>query len=76
MTGGVAAIGVMFAEHKPSLNTKMKEITKMWVQAFEEEFGSADCKAIKETKRDEVKGCKPLIIKGAEILEKVLDGYN
>ncbi|MBS4539436.1 C-GCAxxG-C-C family protein [Clostridium sp. D2Q-11] len=72
LTGGVSAIGIMFAEDKPSLNTKMKEVTIEWVKTFENEFGSADCKIIKETKRDEVKGCEPLIIKGSEILEEVL----
>lgn len=76
LTGGIAVIGVMFAEDKPSLNTKMKEITQKWVQAFEEEFGHTDCKIIKETRRDEYQGCSPLIIKAAEIFQEVIEEYK
>lgn len=76
ITGGAAAIGVMFTEDKPSLNSKMKEITRRWVEEFEKEFENTDCKIIKETKRDENEGCKPLIIKGAEILEEIIDEYK
>lgn len=76
LTGGVASIGIMFAEDKPSENTKMKEITKKWVESFEKEFENFNCNIIKEAKRDDIEGCKYLIIKGAEILEEVIGEYK
>lgn len=76
LTGGAAAIGIIFAEDKPSENIKMKEITKKWIEKFEKEFKNTDCKVIKEIKRDENEGCKPLIIKGAEILEEIINEYK
>ena len=76
LTGGVAAIGVMFTEDKPSENLKLKEVTKRWVNEFENEFGDTNCNILKETKRDEIDGCKPLMIKGSEILEDIINKYR
>lgn len=75
-TGGVAAIGAMFAEDKPTNNEILKEITKKWTQAFEKEFGSLDCKEIKPIHRDEVKGCGSVMVRAAELLESVISEYR
>lgn len=75
-TGGVAALGAIFAEDKPTDNEKLKEITKKWVQAFEKEFGSLDCKDIKPIHRDEVKGCGPVMVRAAELLEEIINEYR
>lgn len=72
LTGGVAVLGVMFTEDKPTNNEKLKEMTKKWVQVFEEEFGSLDCKDIKLIHRDEVKGCGPVIARAAELFELII----
>ena len=72
LTGGIAALGLLFAEEKPTSNEKLKEITKKWVEAFENEFGSLDCKEIKLVHRDEVKGCGPVMVRAAELLEEVI----
>lgn len=75
-TGGLAVLGVIFAEDKPTDNEKLKEVTKKWVQAFEKEFGSLDCKDIKPKHRDEVKGCRPVMVGAAELLEAIINEYR
>lgn len=72
-TGGVAALGAMFAEDKPSSNVKLKEMTKKWVEVFEKEFGSLECKDIKPIHRDEVKGCGPVMERAAELFESIIE---
>jgi C_GCAxxG_C_C family probable redox protein len=76
LTGGIAALGLMFAEDKPTNNEKLKEITKRWVEAFEKEFSSIECKEIKPLHRDEIKGCEPVMSRAAELLEEVINKYK
>ena len=75
LTGGVASIGVMFTEDKPSKNTKMKEATKRWVREFEHEFKSTDCLPIKDINLREGEGCGGLMLKSADMLEKIINDY-
>gem|GEM_PF-6473466 len=35
LTGGIAVIGILFAEEMPTQNLKMKEITRYWTEEFE-----------------------------------------
>ncbi|NTW70872.1 MAG: C_GCAxxG_C_C family protein [Eubacteriaceae bacterium] len=73
LTGGLAALGVMYAEDRPTDNKKVKEISQKWVKAFEEEFGSINCDYIKKHHRHETKKCGPVMIRGAELLQKVIE---
>lgn len=73
LTGGMAAIGVMFSEDKPTKNLKMKEARKRWLEEFEREFKDIDCISIKEINLRENEGCSRLILKGMDILEKILN---
>ena len=75
LTGGIAALGLLFAEEKPTNNEKLKEITKKWVEVFEKEFSSLDCKEIKPLHRDEIRGCAPVMTRSAELLEGVIKEY-
>jgi len=72
LTAGIATLGIMFAEDKPTLNEKVKQMTKKWVKAFEEEFGNTNCAQIKVVHRDKVKGCQPVMIRAAELFEEVV----
>ncbi len=73
LTGGVAVIGAMFTEDKPSENLKLKRITKRWVEEFEKEFKDTNCKTIKDVNLAENEGCNRLKLVAAEILEKIID---
>lgn len=74
LLGAIASIGVMYTEDKPSENLKMKDLTKKFVQEFYEEFGSLDCKYIKEHHRSETEGCNPVKIRTAQVFERVVNG--
>lgn len=73
LTGGVALIGFMFAEEKPSENIKLKKITKRWVEEFEEEFKDTNCKRIKSINLEENQGCNGLKLIAADILENIIN---
>lgn len=73
LTGGIAALGVMYSEDKPTDNNKVKEITQQWVKAFEEEFSHSDCKEIKPIYRNPETGCTNVILRAAELLESIIE---
>ena len=76
LTGGVVALGLMFAEEKPSTNDRVKDITKEWVETFKERFGDIDCKKLKKIHRDPENGCRTLILESTEILESIIEQYK
>ena len=67
VSGGLAAIGVMFAQDHPYASARVKEMAKKWVTAFEERFGSSVCEQVKQG-RD----CRELVRQAAELLDAVL----
>lgn len=76
LTGGVAVLGVMLTEEKPSNNLKLKEATSFWVNEFEKEFKGLNCRFIKDRNLAENQGCSKLILKAADILEEVIGKYK
>ncbi len=72
LLGATAALGIMYAEDRPCTNEKMKNITKRFVEEFDKEFGSVECKYIKEHHRSETEGCNPVKIRAAEVMERVI----
>lgn len=73
LLGSVSALGVMYAEDRPTSNDKMKEMTKKLVEEFEKEFGALDCATIKVHHRSEIEGCSPVRIRAAEVFERVMN---
>lgn len=76
LLGSVAALGIIYAEDRPCTNEKMKSITKRFVEEFEKEFGSIDCKSIKGHHRSETEGCNPVKIRAAEVFERVVKEFE
>ena len=76
LTGGIAAIGALFAEDMPTQNLKMKEITQYWIERFESEFKNSNCSFIKANKPENEENCSNLILKAADILERVIEKYK
>lgn len=68
-------IGVLFAEDMPSENLKLKQITHYWVEQFQHEFKDINCSFIKANKPIIEKNCNSLILKGANILEAVIEKF-
>ena len=76
LTGGVAVIGVLFAEDMPTQNLKMKEITRYWVKQFECEFQNINCNLIKDINVKNNQGCTNLILRAADLLERIIERYK
>lgn len=76
LTGGAAALGAIFTEEKPSKNLKVQEATGLWVEKFEEEFKSVNCRVIKKENLQENESCDGLILKAADLLEEVISKYK
>ena len=76
LTGGIAVIGVLFAEDMPTTHHKLKEITRYWTKQFESEFQDTNCSVIKGINLTNNEGCANLILKAADILEKVVKKYS
>lgn len=76
LTGGIAAIGVLFAEDMPTSHDKLKEVTRYWIKQFESEFQDTNCSVIKGINLKNNEGCANLILEAADILEEVIQKYN
>ncbi len=76
LTGGIAAIGAIFAEDMPSLNHTMKEATKHWTEQFENRFKNTNCTQIKQLNQIGNEGCAHLILQAADLLQQVIEKYK
>ena len=72
---GVAAIGMMFTEDKPSTNQKMKEIVGKWVDVYIKKFGSINCDYIRPNHMDPVKGCLKVQEEAGALFEDFIKDY-
>lgn len=75
LTGSLVALGLIFAEDKPSNNEKVKKITSEWLGIFEYKFGNINCKELKASHSDPGFGCRPLILEASDLLEQVIGRY-
>lgn len=75
ISGGVALIGLLFTWERGHDSEKAKEVTKDFVESFREELSSTNCKTLKNLFREEEQKCSPVVVKGAQILERTLNKY-
>jgi len=73
--GGIAAIGLMFTEDKPSINDKMKEIVKSWVETYIEKFGSINCSDVRPNHMDPKRGCLKVMEEAGTLFEEFIIKY-
>ncbi len=72
LTGALMALGVLRCSGKQHQDPRLGELRDELVRRFEERFGSTECRCLKATHRDPVRGCSPITEGAAEILETVL----
>ena len=73
LLGNLAALGMLYGEDKPTLNTKMKAVVKAYVRLFEETFHSLDCAEIRPAFKDENGSCAPVMVKAGELFDYVVE---
>ena len=75
-SGSLAALGLLYAEERPTDQAKISKAAKLLVKEFEEEFGSIDCAYIKKYHRDPVAACNPVKIRVAQVFNRVVEAME
>lgn len=76
LSGGVAVLGVLFNKDQDYDKENIKEATKDFVESFQEQLTSTNCKTIKDLFRDEMRKCIPVVDTAARVLEEVIEKYQ
>ncbi len=69
LTASLMVLGKLFV---PDVAHKHPEISKELFNTFEKEMGDILCKPLKDNYRTEEKKCRDVILKAAEILDKIV----
>ena len=76
LTAGVMVLGKLFVEDRAHESGKIKDLTRELFSAYQEEMGSMDCSYLKENHRTEREKCFRVILKAAEILDRLVAREN
>lgn len=74
--GALAALSTAYANPLPDNRENVKKARELFMQAFEEHFGSLQCADIKEKFRDPVVGCNPVKEETGRLLQEVFETLN
>jgi len=72
LTGSLMVLGKFFVLDVADKYPKIKELSKELFDTFQKEMGDIMCKPLKDNYRTEEKRCRDVILKGAEILDKIV----
>jgi C_GCAxxG_C_C family probable redox protein len=72
LTASIMILGRLFVEEKAHESTKIKDLTKELFEEYKKEMGSIDCAPLKEMHRTEEIKCRNVIIKAAEVLDRII----
>ena len=74
LTGAIMVLGRLYVKDYAHESTRIKDVEKKLIEAFEKEFGTLLCTPIKDKYFHPDHKCKAVVLKAAEILEKVIAG--
>jgi C_GCAxxG_C_C family probable redox protein len=72
LTASIMVLGKLFVKERAHESEKIKELTKELFDEYEKKMGSIDCEPLKEMYRTEELKCSNVIIKAAEVLDKIV----
>lgn len=72
LTASVMVLGKLFVPDVARKYPEIKELSKKLFDTFEKEMGDILCKPLKDNYRTEERKCQDVILKGAEILDKIV----
>lgn len=72
LTAAIMVLGKLFVTERAHESTKIKELTIELFQEYKKEMGSIDCAPLKQMHRTEELKCKNVIIKAAEVLDRIV----
>ena len=72
LAGSLMVLGRLFIKETAHKHPEIKELSKELFDTFQKEMGDILCKPLKDKYRTEEKKCREVILKGAEILDKII----
>lgn len=72
MTGAIMVLGNMFVNERAHESDRIKELTKEFIQKFNDTLKSKNCKELKAMYRDDNKRCSDIIKAASEILDEII----
>lgn len=72
LAAAVMVLSKLFVEDTAHKSSKIKALTKELFEDYEKAMGNIDCKGLKKDHRSLFSGCDKVIIKAAEILDKIV----
>lgn len=71
-TGAIAVIGIIFTHKRAHESEKIKHLTSEFMNKFESELGTLNCRELKERYRNEDARCIKMIETAASILDEIV----
>jgi len=71
LTASIMVLGKLFVPDIAHKHPEIKELSKELFYTFEKKMGDILCKPLKDNYRTEENKCREVILKGAEILDKI-----
>lgn len=71
-TGALAVLGIIFTQQRAHESTRVKELAKEFMESFEEQLGTNNCKELKSKYRNDEIGCSKMIELAAVILDDIV----
>lgn len=72
LTAAIMVLGKLFIMERAHESSKIKELTMELFQEYKKEMGSIDCAPLKQAHRTEELKCRNVILKAAEILDRIV----
>lgn len=72
LTAAIMVLGKLFVKERAHESEKIKELTRELFDEYNKEMAYIDCQPLKEMYRTEEIKCRNVILKAAEILDKIV----
>ena len=72
LTAAIMVLGKLFVDNRAHESTRIKDLTRELFEEYKKEMGSIDCAPLKEMYRTEELKCGNVIIKAAEVLDRIV----
>jgi C_GCAxxG_C_C family probable redox protein len=72
LTGAIMVMGRLYVKERAHESSRVKDVEKKFIAAFEKEFGTILCTPIKNAHFNPEHKCKSVVLKASEILEDLL----
>lgn len=72
MTGGLAALGILFVKEYAHESDRIKRLSKEFIDGFKEKLGTDNCKKLKDMYREDINKCEYIVVCAAEVLDEIV----